>query len=162
MVFSFWPHVLSKLVFMGSVAFRLPFSSMCHFPTRFHGGYYSSPNLVFVACVAFSVVFWHLLLYKCHSVFIPPFFGQLNSGSVFKDCSWTYPSNYWNSAAIFINFEILILSSQTVEFWSYFYKHWKYYVINPNIRILFLSFQSLEFYPCCFNIRILILSFQTL
>ena len=123
---------------------------------------FSSPNLAFVACVAFSLVFWHLLLYKFYSVFIPPFFGQLNSGPVFKDWSWTYPSNYWNSAAIFINFEILILSSQTVEFWSHFYKHWKYYLINPNIRILILSFQTLEFYPCCFNIRILILSFHTL
>ena len=46
---------------------------------------FSSPNLAFVACVAFSLVFWHLLLYKFYSVFIPPFFGQLNSGPVFKD-----------------------------------------------------------------------------
>ena len=49
---------------------------------------FSSPNLVFVTCVAFSLVFWHLLLlYKCHSVFITPFFGQLNSGPIFKDCN---------------------------------------------------------------------------
>ena len=48
MVFGFWLHVLSKLVFMGSVAFRLPFSSVCHFPTRFHGGYYSSCNFLSV------------------------------------------------------------------------------------------------------------------
>ena len=48
MVFRFWPHMLSKLVFMGSVAFRLPFSSVCRFPTRFHGGYYSSCNFLSV------------------------------------------------------------------------------------------------------------------
>ena len=75
MVFSFWPHVLSKLVFMGSVAFRLPFSSVCPFPTRFHGGYYSSCNFLsvlllscflsvhffqvsFLVCVIFKLVPW--------------------------------------------------------------------------------------------------------
>ena len=50
MVFRFWPHVLSKLVSMGSVALRLPFSSVCRFPTRFHGGYYSSCNFLSVFC----------------------------------------------------------------------------------------------------------------
>ena len=74
MVFRFWPHVLSKLVFLGSVAFRLPFSSVCRFPTRFHGGYYSSCNFIsvllfscflsvhcfqvsFLVCVIFKLVF---------------------------------------------------------------------------------------------------------
>ena len=41
MVFSFWPYVLSKLVFMGSAAFKFPFYSVCRFLTRSHGGYYS-------------------------------------------------------------------------------------------------------------------------
>ena len=44
MVFRFWPHVLWKLVFMGSAAFKFPFYSVCRFLTRFHGGYYSSFN----------------------------------------------------------------------------------------------------------------------
>ena len=35
---------------------------------------FSSPNLVFVACASFSLVFWRLLLlYRFYSV--PPFFG---------------------------------------------------------------------------------------
>ena len=48
MVFSFWPHVLWKLVFMGSLAFRLPFANVCRFPARFHSGYYSSGNFLSV------------------------------------------------------------------------------------------------------------------
>ena len=67
MVFSFWPHVLSKLVFMGSVAFRLPFSSVCRFPTRFHGGYYSSCNFLSVLLLScfLSVHFFQVSFLVC-------------------------------------------------------------------------------------------------
>ena len=65
MVFRFWPHMLSKLVFMGFVAFRLPFSSVCRFPTRLHGGYYSSCNFLSVLLLScflsvhfFKFLFW--------------------------------------------------------------------------------------------------------
>ena len=53
MVFSLWSYVLSKVVFMGSVAFKLPFYSMCCFPTRFHGGYCSSFNFLSVLLLSF-------------------------------------------------------------------------------------------------------------
>ena len=53
MVFSLWSYVLSKVVFMGSVAFKLPFYSMCRFPTRFHGGYCSSFNFLSVLLLSF-------------------------------------------------------------------------------------------------------------
>ena len=67
MVVSFWPHVLSKLVFMGSVAFRLPFSSVCRFPTRFHGGYYSSCNFLSVLLLScfLSVHFFQVSFLVC-------------------------------------------------------------------------------------------------
>ena len=52
MVFRFWPHVLSKLVFMGSAAFTFPFYSVCRFLTRFHGGYYSSFNFQSVSLLS--------------------------------------------------------------------------------------------------------------
>ena len=67
MVFRFWPHVLSKLVFMGSVAFRLPFSSVCRFPTRFHGGYYSSCNFLSVLLLSsfLSVHFFQVSFLVC-------------------------------------------------------------------------------------------------
>ena len=73
MVFCFWPYVLSKLVSMACVAFKLPFYSVCRFQARFHGGYYSFFNfhsvllsicfhgirrfqVAFVACVLFQLV----------------------------------------------------------------------------------------------------------
>ena len=67
MVFRFWPHVLSKLVSMGSVAFRLPFSSVCRFPTRFHGGYYSSCNFLSVLLLScfLSVHFFQVSFLVC-------------------------------------------------------------------------------------------------
>ena len=74
MVFSFWPHVLSKLVFMGSVAFRLPFSSVCRFPTRFHVGYYSFNFLsvfllsCFLCVHCFQVSFLVCVLFKLVSL----------------------------------------------------------------------------------------------
>ena len=75
MVFSFWPHVLSKLVFMGSIAFRLPFSSVCRFPTKFHGGYYSSGNflsVLFLSCFrrvhCFQVSFLVCVIFKLVSL----------------------------------------------------------------------------------------------
>ena len=69
MVFRFWQHVLSKLVFMGSVAFRLPFSSMCRFATRFHGGYYSSCNFLSVLLLScfLSVHFFMFLFWRVSS-----------------------------------------------------------------------------------------------
>ena len=96
----------SPFSFMVIFLFCSPFSFMAFvFYTFFHGVFhlqvgtflalypfhasfmvFSSPNLAFVACVAFSLVFLHLLLlYKFYSVFIPPFFGQLNSGPILKD-----------------------------------------------------------------------------
>ena len=75
MVFRFWPHVLSKLVFMGSVAFRLPFSSVCRFPTTFHGGYYSSCNFLsvlllscFLSVHCFQVSFLVCVIFKLVSL----------------------------------------------------------------------------------------------
>ena len=75
MVFGFWPHVLSKLVFMGSVAFRLPFSSVCRFPTRFHGGYYSSCSFLgvlllscFLSVHCFQVSFLVCVIFKLVSL----------------------------------------------------------------------------------------------
>ena len=67
MVFRFWPHVLSKLVFMGSVAFRLPFSSMCRFATRFPVGYYSSCNFLSVLLLScfLSVHFFQVSFLVC-------------------------------------------------------------------------------------------------
>ena len=44
MMFCFWPYVLSKLVSMACVSFKLPFYSVCGFRSRFHGRYYSSFN----------------------------------------------------------------------------------------------------------------------
>ena len=67
MVFTFWPHVLSKLVFMGSAAFKFPLYGVCRFLTWFHGGYYSLLNftvcrfwVVFLAYVAFKLLCWRL------------------------------------------------------------------------------------------------------
>ena len=67
MVFGFWPHVLSKLFFVGSVAFRLPFSSVCRFPTRFHGGCYSSCNFLSVLLLScfLSVHFFQVSFLVC-------------------------------------------------------------------------------------------------
>ena len=75
MVFGFWLHVLSKLVFMGSVAFRLPFSSVCRFPTRFHGGYYSFCSFLgvlllscFLSVHCFQVSFLVCVIFKLVSL----------------------------------------------------------------------------------------------
>ena len=71
MVFCFWPYVLSKLVSMASVTFKLPFYSMCCSQATFHGAYYSLFNfysvllsscfhgvrwfqVAFLACVVFK------------------------------------------------------------------------------------------------------------
>ena len=53
---------------------------------------------------------------------------------------------HWNSAPIFINILILILSPgnigflvcsfKTLGFWPYFYKHWNYHIILPKNGIL--------------------------
>ena len=75
MVFSFWPHVLWKLVFMGSLAFRLPFASVCRFPARFHSGYYSSGNFLsvlllscFLSVHSFQVSFLVCVIFKLVSL----------------------------------------------------------------------------------------------
>ena len=61
MVFSFWPHVLSKLVFMGSAAFKFPFYSVCRFLTRFHLIFTVCRFwVVFLAYIAFKLLCWRL------------------------------------------------------------------------------------------------------
>ena len=68
MVFCLQPQVLSKLVSMACVTFKLPFCSVCHFQTRFHVSYYSPLNfhsrccfrVVFIAYVTFKLLFWHV------------------------------------------------------------------------------------------------------
>ena len=94
MVFRFWPHVLSKLVFMGSVALRLPFSSVCRFPTRFHGGYYSSCNFLSVLLLScflsvhfFQVSFLVCVIFKLVSLVCVTF--RLFSWSVLP-CSYRF------------------------------------------------------------------------
>jgi len=50
LMFCSWPYVLSQLVSMACVAFKLPFYSVCLFRARFHSGYYS---ISFSQCLAF-------------------------------------------------------------------------------------------------------------
>ena len=106
--------------------------------------------------------------------------------------SWPCSYKYWNAdlifpnigilALFFINFRIVILSFQTLEFWPYFYTHWFFRSypskqcnsrpICKSMGIIILSLQTLQFSshpskqwnssPSFMNTEILILSFLML
>ena len=89
MVFCFWRYILSKLVSMACVAFKLPFYSVCCSQTRFHGGYYPSfkfhsvlllscfhrvrcSQVAFLACTIFKLVFLACVAFRLFSLIFGP------------------------------------------------------------------------------------------
>ena len=94
MVFSFWPYVFLKLVFMACVAFKLPFHRVCGFQTSFHGGHYPSfkfHSVLLSSCfhgvMHFQVVFRAWVMLKLVSLACVAF--RLFSQSVWPS-SWTF------------------------------------------------------------------------
>ena len=56
-MFCFWLYVLSKLVSIACVTFKLPFYRVCRFQTRFYGVYYSPFNFHSV-CFGVELFSW--------------------------------------------------------------------------------------------------------
>ena len=94
MVFSFWPYVFLKLVFMACVAFKLPFHRVCGFQTSFHGGHNPSfkfhsvlVSSCFHGVMHFQVVFRAWVIFRLVSLACVAF--RLFSQSVWPS-SWTF------------------------------------------------------------------------